>query len=192
AYAETEKQIHELLSEINEEDLTNMPTTELEDKTPFGLLLTPELYAGYSFALPRGQNLGNTEGMQAGNTHDYAVPAIIKDDVIYLHGQWKSNPDDLQAQDDDESAIILSFIGKAAHIVIQPKTEETIEMDVFIFDRYLTPDEAGDDVQFDGTRSFVVVDQPRVYNVVRGEHGRRTLTLTTTSKNFSFSAFTFG
>ena len=57
SYEETEEKIKELLSEIGR-DVQDIETTE-EVKQSSIPVRTPELYAGYSFALSRGQNIGN-------------------------------------------------------------------------------------------------------------------------------------
>ncbi len=57
-YEETELKIQELLAEIGK-NVSGI--SAIEDTTP-RRQTTPELYAGYQFALPRGQNIGNEGG----------------------------------------------------------------------------------------------------------------------------------
>jgi len=193
AYDLTERTIQELLSENATEDLTQMPIDVLGDTTP-RRLLTPELYAGYSFALPRGQNVGNYLGLRTGKIFEYELPESQVGDLIYLEGAWLSNPDDLQAQSaGEDSSINLIFLAGSVNIVIEPKSDVVIELDVKINGSYLTASQAGDDVVFDANgRAYVVIDQALLYNVYRGDYTRKELTLTTQSDQFSFSAFTFG
>ena len=186
AYEQTEKIIQELLSEIGvevEEALLDMP-----DKTP-KLPRTPELYAGYEFALPRGQDVGNSGGLQSKETFDYVLPEKITGDVIYLEGSWQSNTDNLEAKE-DSAAIVLDFLASSVNIVAE-NLEEAVEMEVFIDGKYVSKEQAGNDVQFDGEKSFVVVDEPQLYNVFDGDHGRYNLKLVV-EEGFTFHAFTFG
>ncbi|MDP3734778.1 MAG: thioredoxin family protein [Nanoarchaeota archaeon] len=182
-YAETEMQIQELLKEIDGIDDAGLTT--VEDKTPTAAM-TPELYAGYSFALPRGQNIGNDGWLRLGETVDYSF-SELNHDHIYLRGLWKSNTDDLEAQGD--SSIFLGFTAKSVNIVAEG--EEPVEMDVRLDGKYITPDQAGSDVQFAGERAFVIVDEPRLYNIVDGGYGTYVLDLRV-QKGFRFNAFTFG
>src|SRR3989344_3785729 len=84
-YEETELKIQELLAEIDA-DVEDMAVTNVPDQTPTKQT-TPELYAGYGFALNRGQNVGNKEGLQPGKTIDYTLPEQLELDTIYLKGQ---------------------------------------------------------------------------------------------------------
>tara|TARA_B100002003_G_C13726434_1_gene363302 strand:- start:77 stop:580 length:504 start_codon:yes stop_codon:yes gene_type:complete len=155
------------------------------------IIITHELYAGYDFALPRGQNVGNIEGMQADSIVDYKLPKMIGNDIIYLDGKWLNNKDDLRAQDNELASIILKFKAKSANIVATTETEPAI-LEVFIDDEYVKEEIAGDDVQFEDGKAFIIINEPRLYNVIRDRNKRYNLKLTTTSKEFSFNAFTFG
>ena len=189
AYEETEKKIQELLSELGQ-DISDMETSKLEDKTP-AKTLTPELYAGYSFALPRGQNIGNNGGLLKDEIVDYKLPENIKQDKIYLEGKWKSNPDNLQAQDEEKSSIILNFLASSVNIVSNKPTE-SLKLEVFIDNEYVKQGMAGQDVQFENGKVFVLINEARLYNIFNGEYGRYTLRVSTDSQDFSFNAFTFG
>jgi len=188
AYEETERKIQELLSEIGE-DITDMDTSGLEDKTP-RTIRTPELYAGYNFALTRGQNIGNKEGLQPDKIVDYTLPDSIKKDLIYLDGKWLSNEDDLQAQEDQVS-IVLDFTASSVNIVANTLSEP-LELEVFINGDYVKEELAGTDVKFENGKAFILVDKPQLYNVIEGDHGNYKLKLTTNLKDFTFNAFTFG
>ena len=185
-YEETEKVIQELLAEIDQ-DVEGMPLTSVADTTPF-VPTTPELYAGYGFALPRGQNIGNKEGLQPGKEINYPLPAEIKEDIIYVEGLWKSNEDNLEAK--GTSSILLNFIANDVNIVAD-NLDKSVEVEIFVNEKYITKEQAGKDVQFKEGRSFIIINEPRLYNVVDGEYGRYTLKLTT-DEGFTFHAFTFG
>ena len=184
-YAEIERRIQELLQEGGM-DIAGVAAIE-EEKEIIVVRkpLTPELYAGYDFALTRGQNIGNAGGMQPGMSVDYPLPEKLREDKIYLLGEWLSNKESLEAL--GESSIVLLFSAASVNIV----ADGDIEMEVRIDGEYVSAAQAGDDVVFTDGRAFVTVDGPRLYNVIRGEHRRHRLTLTV-SKAFTFNAFTFG
>jgi len=187
AYDKTERKIQELLAETGM-DIIDKELSGLEDKTPKLQRRTPELYAGYDFALSRGQNVGNQEGIQPDQTITYSTPTKLNKDVIYLDGTWKANPDDLQAQ--DSSSIVLDFTAISVNIVAD-SLSDPIEMEVLINDLPISKEQAGDDVEFKDNKAFIKVDEPRLYNVVRGTYGDYKLTLKV-EKDFFFNAFTFG
>ena len=188
-YRETEKKIQELLMEINKNATFNV--SNLEDKTP-KVKTTPELYSGFGFALSRGQNIGNKEGLQPGSTFEYKVDGDIKKDVIYLEGRWRSNEDNLRAQDNRSVSVMLGFTANSANIVADSLNEKPLKVDVFINGEYIDELNAGSDVEFDGKRAYIVVDKPRLYNVFNGYYGTYLLKLRIDSKDFAFNAFTFG
>src|SRR3989338_2271711 len=110
-----------------------MGTTGLPDETP-KLPTTPELYAGYGFALNRGQNVGNKGGLQVDKTNNYTLPEKIEPNVIYLEGLWHSNKDNLEAKEEGAS-IILNYLANDLNIVAM---DGDTELEVFIEGSYIT------------------------------------------------------
>ena len=185
-YEETEMKIQELLAEINV-NIEEMGTTAIPDATPTKPT-TPELYAGYAFALNRGQNIGNKEGLQVDQTINYILPETIELNLIYLDGLWKNNKDNLEAKEAGAS-IVLNYLANDVNIVAM---DGDAELDLFIDGSYLPPEMAGEDVQFDGEKAFIEINEPRLYNIVDGDYERHTLELKASKSGFSFHAFTFG
>ncbi len=188
AYDETERIIQELLAETGK-NISN-EINGIPDTTP-RRQLTPELYAGYDFALPRGQDVGNLEKLEKGVTKQFTPQTNIDINKIYLSGMWKTNSDNLQAQDDMGASIILGFTASDVNIVADSLNGK-LEVEVFINDEYVSKEQAGTDVQFIDNKSVMIVDEPRLYNVIHGDYGTYKLKLVTTSKEFTFHAFTFG
>jgi len=187
-YDETEKQIQELLSEITE--LENKELSNLEDKTPNVLPRTPELYAGYAFALPRGQDVGNDGGIQPTKTINYKLPEVLDQNYIYLDNSWENNDDNLRAKDKD-SSIYLDFTAKSANIVAGSLSDE-IQVEIFINGNPISKDQAGSDVLFDGEKAYIKVKDPKLYNLLNTDYGNYKLKLKINSDQFYFNAFTFG
>jgi len=185
-YEETEEKIKELLAEIGS-DVEDIEVTE--EGSQARLQTTPELYAGHSFALSRGQNLGNSEGMQPGKIIDYTLPNEITNNAIYLEGVWKSNPDNLELVG-EEGLVFLGFTGREVNIVAD-SLKDPLRVEVLIDGNYITKEQAGSDVVFEGEKAFILVDKPQLYNIVDGAHGNYELTLKA-ENSFTFNAFTFG
>jgi len=189
AYLQTEREFRKLLEEAGY-DVSDINYTDIDDETPTVLVMTPELYAGYKFALPRLQDLGNSPGLTPEAITEYKLPSSLNNNRIYLVGFWESKSELLQAKGEDVS-VVLSFNAKTANIVAGT-ADETFELDVFIDDSYVSEEFAGSDVNFDGERAYVVVENPRLYNVFSGKRGRYVLKLVSKSSDFYFNAFTFG
>jgi hypothetical protein len=64
-------------------------------------------------------------------------------------------------------------------------------MEVLIDGSYVSRDDAGEDVLFDGNRAYVVVDSARLYEIYSGSYGSFRLDLKV-EEDLSFNAFTFG
>ena len=187
AYEETELKIQELLAEIGQD-----VDVETEgDGEQFRLQTTPELYAGYGFALNRGQNVGNEQGLQPGQTIEYNVPEEVLPDTIYLNGLWKSNEDDLELAG-DEGSIFLAFKAKEVNIVATPSEQGATTMEVFINSQHIDRGSSGADVEFENTKAFVNINYPDLYNVFKGEYGVYVLELRVKGQGFKFNSFTFG
>jgi thiol-disulfide isomerase/thioredoxin len=189
AYQQTEEMIQKLLVEAGY-DLGDLQIQKPENEFTIQLQKTPELYGGWEFALPRGQNIGNKGGIEPGMTVTYVLPDDLDKDTIYLEGTWLSTADNLQAQEASAS-VVLAYTAKEVNIVANTLAEP-VTLEVFIDDNYITEERAGSDIQFEGEKAFITVNEPRLYNLIQGKHGSHKLTLTTDSDDFNFNAFTFG
>ena len=187
-YTQTEKVIQDLLMEQGVR-LDNMTTTQLMDNTPTQKL-TPELYAGYGFALPRGQNIGNTGGLKPEEDSFYSLAIKLAKDVIYLEGEWRSEKDGLLGLENG-SRVYLVYTAKSVNIVAD--AEEPVRLLVVREGKPIPKESAGYDIEYDSEgKSYILVDEPRLYNILNGEYESKILALTADTSGFSFNAFTFG
>jgi thiol-disulfide isomerase/thioredoxin len=170
AYEETELKIQELLAEIGE-NIDEIKTSE--DEIEIRFTTTPELYAGFNFALSRGQNIGNSEGIQPNSRINYTLPEEIIKDIIYLEGEWQSNSDNLELTS-KQGILMLNFTAKSVNIVASsPKNQEIgILIDNFLSDK-------------------TVINKPQLYNIFSDSYGNYRLLLKV-KEGFTFNAFTFG
>lgn len=184
-YEETEMQIQKLLAEAGQE--TNHQL-EQEDNS-IRLQTTPELYAGYGLAIPRGQHLGNELDFVPDSSLTYILPGELESDKIYLEGIWRSNEDNLELIG-EEGSIFLKFKASELNIVAERNAEE-VEAEIFIDESYLTQEQAGSDIVFDGSTSKIIVDSPQLYNLYDGEYGEYLLEIRA-ERGFKINSFTFG
>ncbi len=187
-YEETEQKVQELLSELGVSS-KGMATDTIVGETA-NRLLTPELYAGYDYALPRGQRLGNIENFVEEEKHNYTLPPIVGENTIHLQGLWTASSEYLQS--DSGTLLRLIFTAQRLHMVSasrQPDHAEKIR--VLIDGLSITQEAAGEDIIFEDGQSYLLVDEPRLYTIYRGTYGKHTVDLIATD-GFRINAFTFG
>ena len=214
AYAETETTIRELLKEAG----ANLPFYSL----PFdqnldvvyeyhrilgrnaGQLLpdsssevTRELYAGYHRAL--GEYAGQVEYYQNQDTLvNFRIPEELSPHLIYLNGPWFVGPESVKhGQDtaDYEDYLTIVYSARSVNAVLTSDSGEDYRVRVTMNGENLTPDNKGADVTIgpDG-ESYVLVTEPRMYNIVENPDylQRQTLRMSSNSADFGLFAFTFG
>jgi thiol-disulfide isomerase/thioredoxin len=148
--------------------------------------ITPEIYLGYSFARAP---LGNPQGFQPDQTISYSISPSISFDpnIIYLDGQWKNNPDNVELES-NTGRIILTYYAKDVNIVAGGHgqqgsvTENGAEK--------ISNNALGKDLTPDGK---FVLDGQRLYNLaLHNDYGSHSIIINITGKGFQLYTFTFG
>jgi hypothetical protein len=70
---------------------------------------TPEIYLGYQYARAP---LGNPEGFKPDQIVSYSIPSNttnFKPDIVYLQGDWKNNPDNMELQSDTGRIALIYY-----------------------------------------------------------------------------------
>ena len=174
---------------------------------------TREIYGGWQRnATTTGLYIAHPQYYDGqGLTQFYRDPGQHLNQFMYLHGSWRS---DLEAiahgreTGNYEDYIALRFFARSVNIVIDLEDGvEPFEVEVTIAEalapdaapgaelayRPLTADEAGEHVVIRGGRSYFVVDEPDLYNVVSlPEFGGAELKFSSNSPDFALFALTFG
>ena len=150
---------------------------------------TPELYAGYL----RG-SVGNVEGYAPESVLSYSDPGIYLDGRIYADGDWRSERECLRLNGDSgrEGHLLARYQGLDVQAVLEPEGEKKAEITVRQDNEFLSANR-GEDVQLDRLgRSYVVVDEPRLYNLVRNrEYGEHLIRLSGGGHRFALYGFAF-
>ena len=174
---------------------------------------TREIYGGWQRnASTSGLYIAHTQYYDGANlTQFYRDPGDHQNQFMYLHGSWRS---DLEAithgrqTENYEDYIALRFFARSVNIVVDlEEGVEPFEVEVTIAEslppdaeagtelayRPLTADEAGEHIVIEGGRSYFVVDEPDLYNVVSlPEFGDAELKFSSNSPHFALFALTFG
>lgn len=194
-YGLFEEAIQAVLRE-NDTDLTLPPVMQpLRDEDRPGAVCyrpTPELHAG----LDRGA-LGNPEGYGRGAPMLYMIPKERTRNAFYVSGAWQASEQYLTYQGQTEAIIRVPYEAVEVNAVLTPYVEmvdrmvhpEPVSVEVWQDDKPLSEATYGDDLTSDGR---VVVDRPRMYNLVRNKGFEpHELILRVRSRGFAMYAFSF-
>jgi len=174
-YASFERALQSLLYETSPldelPDLTS-PIRETDRPGAVCYRATPEILAGYL----RG-SVGNVEGVAPESIVDYSDPGIYVDGRLYFDGAWLNGRECMSWQGpvSHPGHVMMRYSGIEANLVLAPGESGTGNIIVEQDGVALTTANAGRDVQAKrGSKSIVVLDRPRLYNVVRnrefGDH----------------------
>ena len=190
-YGETEAAIQAVLRELDPRVHLPPLMEPVRDMDRPGVIaacprLTPELYLGYA----RGR-IANPEGLQEDRVHEYRAGAGPAEDRVELAGAWESRRDSLEAK--DAARMLVPYAAAEVNAVLAASAEDPVaRLEIRENGRPLEPEARGGDVREDAAGTFVSVDRPRMYSLVRrGRFARGVLELSTTAKDLAFFAFTY-
>ncbi len=203
-YRETEGWIRTLLEERGA-DLSAVPTND--DPEPIfdprayaaepGANITREIYGGWRRnATPGGIYIAHFEYYEAVDSIvEYEDTGDHQNQFLYLNGLWENGLESVRharKTEGLEDYLALKFIATSVNAVFDP-TGGSFEVDITLDGRPLTQKEAGQDLIIEGRRSYLSIDEPRLYAIVElPEYGTHELTLASNSDQFALFAFTFG
>ncbi|MFY9566623.1 MAG: redoxin family protein [Nitrososphaeraceae archaeon] len=205
SYDQTEKAIQSLVAEraammgANEISFNTKPTTIINPGSLYYVDLsqsiTPEIYIGYNTARTP---LGNPEGFKPDQTVSYSIPSTknFKPDTVYLQGNWKNNPDNMELQN-DTGRILLPYHAKSVNIIAGGKGGGVVFNDdeegggaVAASTAKIPNKSLGADLSQDG--SFRI-DGQRLYNLaIHNNYTAHNIVIDVKGKGFQFYTFTFG
>lgn len=112
----------------------------------------------------------------------------------YPVGRWTPAADGLvAARGGAQNFVALRYDAGALGAVIGPPEEGPARVWILRDDRWLTPSEAGHDVEIDGRgASYVTVAEPRLYALTRMDRGDHVIKLSPDEAGTTIYAFTFG
>jgi thiol-disulfide isomerase/thioredoxin len=212
-YDQIEKSIQSQVAEraalmgAKEISFNTRPTTIIKPSSLYYIDLrqstTPEIYVGYSTARTP---LGNSEGFKPDQTVSYSISSNtnFKPSVVYLQGNWKNNPDNMELQD-DTGRIAFVYYSKSVNIVAGGTGEGMVtnDSDNYKLDAVggsgqaarnstanISDNSPGQDLSSGG--SFKI-DGQRLYNLaIHNNYSAHYILIDVKGKGFQFYTFTFG
>ncbi len=162
-YAETEQAIQVVLREQGGDEFPPPmePLREMDRPGAVCYPATPELYGGSD----RGR-LGNAEGFST-IPRVYRDPGAHEEGLIYLDGEWRVSPESVECVNGGHAA--LKYRAAELNSVLCPlPPRQSVQVTVTQNGAHLTNENRGADVQISEQGvSFVVVERPGMYNLVR-------------------------
>jgi len=151
---------------------------------------TPEILTGWQ----RG-TIGNVEGFSPESTVHYDDPHYYVEGRLYLNGDWFNERNYLKLNTENPNGGYLTFLYRAKEVfaIIKPEGEKNFQVFVMQDDAPLSRGDKGIDIRYNEEgKSFFIVDDARLYNIVNNrEFGEHKLQLTTRSNGFAVYAFSF-
>ncbi len=200
AYVETEEEIRAALERAGW-DISGIPigTIENSERDQSATTVTREIYGGYERSYhPQGLYAGDDEYyIQPDVTRLYVDDGDYRPQQFFLHGEWTNRAEAIvHARETEKPTDYIALIleARSANVVVEPQKPGEFRVYVTLDDEPLTPEEAGDDIEFDSEgNSYFTVDEARMYRVVeQPEFRSRLFKLSSTSDSFAVFAYTFG
>jgi thiol-disulfide isomerase/thioredoxin len=194
-YIECEQTIQELLRETESGatlDLPEIMEPLREEDHPGAVCYRPsgELYLGHQ----RGR-IGNDGGFKEDQVADYQFSGEAKENFFYASGRWASTVEYFEAAGEGPHSLKLRYEASGVNLVMAAPRGTPAEVRLLQDGKPLTPAQSGKDVRFRNaagkTESYVVVDSPRMYFLLRNpDFGEYELALDCSPGVAAF-AFTF-
>lgn len=158
-YQETEKQIQNLLRELDPATQFHPPLEPIRDSDQPGAVcyrVTPELYLGYA----RGQ-FGNPAGVIRDKSFDYSDSGRYIEGAAYLIGRWLVGEESSRAEDSG-ATIMLRYTAMDVNLVMAPPASGAARIELLIGEEQRT----GSDVTIENGRCFITLERPRMYSLI--------------------------
>ena len=112
---------------------------------------TPELY----FGAARISNIGNPiEEVQVNTPHEFFAPEEVEFNRFYLEGSWLIAPEFAKVVE-GEGKVFIRYKANKLNIVFDTKGTADVLAEVKLDGKYLTKENKGEDIVFQGDVSFL-------------------------------------
>ena len=149
--------------------------------------VTPELYGGLGFLR---KPFGNVQQPNRIEAKTFTLPESIKQNAIHLEGNWLGSYD--YSESKTAGNIVLNYIANAVYVVLDAVEKPSI-IEVLLDGKPIAQEVRGLDIQEKNGKTFMNIDEPRLYYPVahKTPYGERTITFKVPI-GVRLYAFTFG
>jgi thiol-disulfide isomerase/thioredoxin len=191
-YGNTEAKIQALLKEIDPGMALPAVLEPLRPEDSDGAVCypsTPELYAGSL----RG-DLGSPLTGHGGTL--YQDPSEHEDGILYPQGAWVQGPESLlhaRQTASPQDYVALKYHALGVNAVLKPERGKPIRLEVEQDGKPVAPADRGEDLRYDSAgHSYVMVDQPRMYRLVKNaKFGTHEIKLLAADEGLGLYSYTF-
>lgn len=148
---------------------------------------SPEMYLGFERS-----RFGNEDEVEPNITKVYMHTGDIERDKVTLVGTWQIKRQHARPGGGDTASILLSYQAKEVNMVVKPEGKGAIKVLVEQDHGPLPLSDRGTDIIEENGKTYLVVDRPRMYNVVNNKtFSRYMLKLSSNDPNLAAYSFTF-
>lgn len=148
---------------------------------------TPETYLGFE-----RNDLGNLEKFEPRKPTAFTLPTKLIPDKLYLTGSWKIDKQYAVPAGSGDASLVINFEAKEANLVVKPLAAGEFKVLAEENDAPIRKENRGADIIEENGKTYLVVKEPRMYNIINNaKYGRATLKLTSSSTSFGAFAYTF-
>lgn len=186
-----EEKIRELLVKAHPE-INRIPLDPPENTfAPSCGISTDETYVGNWYG--RGAVANSRGYSDNGSATDFRADGEPQDGRVMLSGKWITQQDGMTS-DDEQSRAQLRYHARSVYAVLSVgDSKKPVRVNLLQDGKPLNQSDAGADVRFDPQGSYLEVDGPRMYDLVKnGIFASHLLTLEPQTPGFALHSFTYG
>ncbi|HLH09265.1 MAG TPA: redoxin domain-containing protein [Terriglobales bacterium] len=184
-----EQKIRELLAKSHPEVMKIPPEPPEDTFNPECGVSTQETYIGPQYG--RGA-VENKQRMQRDEVVDFHPDRTPTDGGVILSSKWKGGTDGAISAARGASAD-LQYHARSVYAVLSLDTKKPVRVDVTQDGKPLDAADAGLDIKFDTNGSYLEVNEPRMYFVIKNpEFGSHLLSLSAEDHGVDLHSYTFG
>lgn len=186
-YDQIEFRIQDLLSEIGIQASDSIET--LEPQVDFSRIGTPQINAGYSEL----SHFGSPEPVMPNATQNYSADKTLQFNHFYLVGEWEIQKDKALIRGRG-GKLLLRYEASRVYVVLGSLHASRLRAEVRLDGEPLTTENYGKDIWFRDGRSYVEIDNRRIYELVdtHGIYGEYTLEISFSSGDIEVYVMMFG
>lgn len=155
--------------------------------------MAPEICIGYS----RLRRFGNNQTLKPDTSNVVMDSGSHDINVVYLRGKWIWQREGVQISaggKEQNPAIIMNYnSGTRANCIMGSSDGKPAKAEIRLDGKHLVSENMGKHARLEGTTSYVDIDWPFIYNLVRSEKPEmHEIEIIPRSDNFVFYTFVFG